>query len=157
MKMIWCGLRIKENCHVLVSQLHGNIHFKTLGCREIKAVFRDVKWCFNVKTTDAFVQHWWKWWFNVHTISMLAQWIISEALTTVSYFYRCYCVLTAISWSHEGREQYLLSIRVPQGSPPRRSMWTIGRVRSCMLLSPQVLPHDDHSPHSPSLQLTAVK
>ena len=47
MKMIWCGLKIKENCHVLVNQFHGNIHSKTLGCRRIKSVFRDVKWCFN--------------------------------------------------------------------------------------------------------------
>ena len=45
--MIWCCLKIKENCHVLVNQFHGNFRFKTLGCRKIKSVFRDVKWCFN--------------------------------------------------------------------------------------------------------------
>ena len=45
--MIWCGLKIKENCHILVNQFHGNIHSKTLGYRKIKSVFRDVKWCFN--------------------------------------------------------------------------------------------------------------
>ena len=48
MKMIWCGLKIKENCHVsLINQFHGDCHSKTLGCRKIKCVFRDVKWCFN--------------------------------------------------------------------------------------------------------------
>ena len=31
----------------VVNQFHGNIHSKTLGCRKIKSVFRDVKWCFN--------------------------------------------------------------------------------------------------------------
>ena len=35
MKMIWCGLKIKENYHVLVNQFHGNYHSK------------NVKWCFN--------------------------------------------------------------------------------------------------------------
>ena len=45
--MIWCGLRITENCYVLVNQFHGNFRSKTLSCREIKSVFRDVKWCFN--------------------------------------------------------------------------------------------------------------
>ena len=40
MKMIWCGLKNKENDHLLVNQFHGNF-------REIKSVFRDVKWCFN--------------------------------------------------------------------------------------------------------------
>ena len=45
--MIWCGLKIKENCHVLVNQFHGNFPSKTLGCRKINYVFRDVKWCFN--------------------------------------------------------------------------------------------------------------
>ena len=47
MKMIWWGLNIKENSHVLVNQFHENFRFKTLGCRKIKSVFRDVKWCFN--------------------------------------------------------------------------------------------------------------
>ena len=45
MKMIWCGWKSKENCHVLVNQFH--FHSKTLGCRKIKSVFRDLKWCFN--------------------------------------------------------------------------------------------------------------
>ena len=42
-KMIWCGLKIKENCHVLVNQFHGNFCFKTLVSRKIKSVFKDVK------------------------------------------------------------------------------------------------------------------
>ena len=29
--MIWCGLKIKENYHVLVSQFHGYFRSKTLG------------------------------------------------------------------------------------------------------------------------------
>ena len=45
--MIWCGLKIKENYHVLVNQFHGNFRSKSLSCRKIKYVFRDVKWCFN--------------------------------------------------------------------------------------------------------------
>ena len=32
--MIGCGLKIIENCHVLVNQFQGNLHSKTLGCRE---------------------------------------------------------------------------------------------------------------------------
>ena len=47
MKMIWSGWKIKENCHVLVNQFHGNFRSKTLGCGKIKSVFRDVKLCFN--------------------------------------------------------------------------------------------------------------
>ena len=47
MKMIWCGLKIKENYQVLVNQFHGNFRSKTLGCRKIMSVYRDVKWCFN--------------------------------------------------------------------------------------------------------------
>ena len=47
MKIIWCGLKIKKNYHVLVNQFHRNFHAKTLGCRTIKSVFSDVKWCFN--------------------------------------------------------------------------------------------------------------
>ena len=39
----FCGLKIKENCHVLVNQFYGNFISKTLGCRKIKSVFRDVK------------------------------------------------------------------------------------------------------------------
>ena len=45
--MIWCGLKIIENCHVLVNQFHGNIHSKILVVGKLKSVFRDVKWCFN--------------------------------------------------------------------------------------------------------------
>ena len=47
MKMIWCGWKSIQTCHVLVNQFHGNFHPKTLSCRRIKSVFRDVKWCFN--------------------------------------------------------------------------------------------------------------
>ena len=47
MQMIWCGLKIKENCYVLVNHFHENFHSKTPSCRKIKSVFRDVKWCFN--------------------------------------------------------------------------------------------------------------
>ena len=47
MKMMWRGLKIKENCHVSVNQFHGDFRSKTLSFREIKSVFRDVKWCFN--------------------------------------------------------------------------------------------------------------
>ena len=48
MKMIWCGLKIEENHQVLVNQFHGNVRSRTLGCRKIRFVFRDVNWCFNV-------------------------------------------------------------------------------------------------------------
>ena len=51
MKMIWCGWKSKENCHVLVNQFHGNFRSKTLGCRKIRSDFRDVKWCFNAILT----------------------------------------------------------------------------------------------------------
>ena len=47
MKMIWYGLKIKENCNVLVNKFHRNILPKTLGCRKIESVSRDVKWCFD--------------------------------------------------------------------------------------------------------------
>ena len=36
-------VKILENCHVLVNQLHGNFNYKTLGCGKIKSVFSDVK------------------------------------------------------------------------------------------------------------------
>ena len=45
--MTWCGWKINENCHVLVNEFNGNFRSKTLGCRTIKSVFRDVKRCFN--------------------------------------------------------------------------------------------------------------
>ena len=45
--MIWCGLKIKENCYVLVNHFHGNFHSKTPSCRKIKSVFRDLRRCFN--------------------------------------------------------------------------------------------------------------
>ena len=45
--MIWCGVKIKENCYALVNQFYGIFCSKTLCCRKIKSVFRDVKWCFN--------------------------------------------------------------------------------------------------------------
>ena len=44
MKMIWCEWKIEENCHVLVNQFHGHFHSKTLCCRKIYSVFRDVNW-----------------------------------------------------------------------------------------------------------------
>ena len=47
MKMIWCGLKITEDCYVLVNQFHGNSRSKTLGCRKNRTVSRDIKWCFN--------------------------------------------------------------------------------------------------------------
>ena len=47
MKMICCGSKIKENCHVLVNQFHENIHSKSPSYRKIKSVFRDLKWSFN--------------------------------------------------------------------------------------------------------------
>ena len=47
MEIIWCGLKIKENCDVLVCRFNGNFYSETLGCRKIKCVFRDLKWCFN--------------------------------------------------------------------------------------------------------------
>ena len=31
-----CGLKIKENCHVLVNQFHGNFCSKTSSCWKIK-------------------------------------------------------------------------------------------------------------------------
>ena len=37
------GLKIKENCHILVNQFHGNFRSKTLCLRKIRSVFRDVK------------------------------------------------------------------------------------------------------------------
>ena len=40
--MIYCGLKIEENYHVLVKKFHGNFCFKTPCCRENKSVFRDV-------------------------------------------------------------------------------------------------------------------
>ena len=39
---LMCFFEIKENCHVLVNQFHGNFRSKTLGCRKVKSVFRDV-------------------------------------------------------------------------------------------------------------------
>ena len=34
--MIGCGLKSKENYHVLVSPFHGHFHSKTLGCGKIR-------------------------------------------------------------------------------------------------------------------------
>ena len=31
----------------MVNQFYWNFHSKTLGCRKMKSVFRNVKWCFN--------------------------------------------------------------------------------------------------------------
>ena len=36
-----------EKCRVLVKQFHINFIFKTLGCKTIKSVFRDVKLSFD--------------------------------------------------------------------------------------------------------------
>ena len=47
MKMIWCGLNIKENSDVFVKQFHGNFHSKPPSCRKIKYIFRVVKCCIN--------------------------------------------------------------------------------------------------------------
>ena len=43
----WRCFEVGGNYHVLVNQFHGNFHSKTLGCRKIRSVFKDVKWCFN--------------------------------------------------------------------------------------------------------------
>ena len=37
----------ERNWNVLANQYHGNFRSKTLGCRKIKFVFKDVKSCFN--------------------------------------------------------------------------------------------------------------
>ena len=47
MKMIWCGLKIEENYHVLVNVFNGNFRSKTIDYRKIKSVFMYVKWCLN--------------------------------------------------------------------------------------------------------------
>ena len=51
MKMIWSGLKIKENCYVSVNQFHGNFRSKTPSCSLVVVrdgkFFRDGKWCFN--------------------------------------------------------------------------------------------------------------
>ena len=46
-KMTWSGLKIQEKYHVSLNQFYGNFRSKTLGCRKIKSVFGDVKWCCN--------------------------------------------------------------------------------------------------------------
>ena len=43
MKMIGCGLKNKENCHVLANQFHVNFCSEMLGFRKIESVFRDLK------------------------------------------------------------------------------------------------------------------
>ena len=58
MKMIWSGWKIKENCHVLVNQFHGNFHFETPSCRKLSLVFSDVKWCFNASLGLKELTHW---------------------------------------------------------------------------------------------------
>ena len=47
MKMTWSGWKMEGNCYVLVKQFHENLFLKPLKCREIKSVFRDLKWCFD--------------------------------------------------------------------------------------------------------------
>ena len=41
--MIDVGEKLKEKCHVLVKEFHGNFPSKTVSCRKIKSVSRDVK------------------------------------------------------------------------------------------------------------------
>ena len=41
--MICCGLKVEKNYHLLVDQFHGYFRSKTLSCRKISSVFRDVK------------------------------------------------------------------------------------------------------------------
>ena len=36
----------RENCQIMVKEVHGNFPFKTVSCRKIKSVFRVVKLCF---------------------------------------------------------------------------------------------------------------
>ena len=43
----WRWFDVGDNCHVLVNQFHENFRSKTLGCKKIRSVFRDIKWCFN--------------------------------------------------------------------------------------------------------------
>ena len=45
--MSWSGRKNEENCDDLVKEFHGNCPSKTVSCRKIKSVFRDVKWCFH--------------------------------------------------------------------------------------------------------------
>ena len=77
MKMIWCGLKIKENHHVLVNQSHGIFCSKTVCCRKIKSVFRDVKWCFNASWGLKGLPHFlyfgkWCWfWYGTSFITFL--------------------------------------------------------------------------------------
>ena len=53
MKMIWW---LPRN---LVNQFHGNFGYKSLGCRRIKYVSRDVKWCFNASwRLKGLIHHW---------------------------------------------------------------------------------------------------
>ena len=73
MKMIWRGLKIKEICDVLVNQFHGNFRSKAVGCRKIKSVFRDVKWCFNAswgpKGLTAKLSN-----LNFHPLEVVSRW-----------------------------------------------------------------------------------
>ena len=41
--MIRCGLKITENCHVLVDQFHGNFRSEPFVIGKTRYVFRDVK------------------------------------------------------------------------------------------------------------------
>ena len=66
--MIWRGLKIKGNCHVLVSQFRENFRSKTLSYRQSKSVFRDVKWCFNASWgLKGLNQHWFNVWGHTRT------------------------------------------------------------------------------------------
>ena len=68
------GGKNKDNYLVLVNQFHGNFHSKTLGCRKIKCVFRDVKWCFNASwglkgLKQVYLKFFPNHWFNTKRIS----------------------------------------------------------------------------------------
>ena len=50
MIIAWVISNWRKACNAKVtdlSEFYGNFRFKTPGCRKIKSVFRDVKWCFN--------------------------------------------------------------------------------------------------------------
>ena len=49
MKMTWCGLKLKENCQVLVNQFHGNFRYTPLVVRKLDM--------FSVMYNDALMHH----------------------------------------------------------------------------------------------------
>ena len=63
--MTWCGLKIKENYHVLVNKFHGSFRSKPLSFRKNEYVFRDVKWCFNASWgPKGFWLVYWQWYLT---------------------------------------------------------------------------------------------